>query len=112
MQLGEIKDETVIAEYVGHLENAIAVAKEMKGDPKNSKYSANIGFVIDKLERIRLDTRQGKIVKHRRDDEVCRRLADRTGKTGPGDLGCGEVFWRQAAQGSYARDGAFALRPS
>ena len=39
MQLGEMKDQELIREYVGRLENAIAVAKELKANPANSKYS-------------------------------------------------------------------------
>ncbi len=62
MQLGEIKDQEMIAEYVRRLENAIAVARELRADPANSKYFASLNLIVTRLERLAADTRQGKVM--------------------------------------------------
>ncbi len=62
MQLGEIKERAVIDEYVARLENAIAVATELKQEPRHSRHSANLSLVIYRLERIIAEAKQGRIV--------------------------------------------------
>ena len=62
MQLGAIKDPMLIGEYVSYLENALTVARELRSDPANSKYVANLNLVIARLERLVSETRQGRIM--------------------------------------------------